>query len=174
MAPPATHERDRVDELVEWWCATHPDVDPDVKQLGIRLRRAAHAHERILRRELAASDTELWEFEVLISLYRADDHCRCAGDLQREAQLTSGAITNRVGILEQRGWVRRDTNPADRRQVLVSLTDDGLARAKELLAIKTSTDAALFGRLDPDLRRRLIDGLRALLGVLEEDGDTTG
>ncbi len=151
------HQRDQVDDLVDWWCTANPDFDPTIKQLGIRLRRAAHHHERVLRRELAASDTELWEFEVLISLFRADGHRRSAGDLQREAQLTSGAITNRVARLEARGWVRRDVDAADRRHVLVSLTDEGLARARQVLAI-----------LEPDVRRRLNDDLRTLLRVFDD------
>ena len=159
--------RDQVDDLVDFWCQAHPDVDPTTKQLGMRLRRAAAHHERILRQELASLDAEQWEFEVLLSLYRSPEHRRSAGDLLRESQVTSGAITNRVARLEERGWVRRDVDPSDRRQVLVSLTDAGLVRARELLAIKTQTDADLFGRLDELTRGRLNDDLRTLLVAIE-------
>lgn len=165
----ATQERsrDQVDELVDFWCQAHPDVDPTTKSLGMRLRRAAHHLERTVRQELAALDAEQWEVEVLLSLYRAVDHRRCAGALVKEAQVTSGAITNRVARLEQRGWVRRDVDPADRRQVIVSLTDDGVARARELLAIKTQADATVFGHLDEATKARLNDDLRTLLLGIE-------
>ncbi len=167
-------ERDQVDLIVDFWCRANPDIDPTIKQLGIRLRRAAHHLEQTLRRELAANDMEAWEFEVLLSLHRAEGHRRSAGDLLRESQVTSGAITNRVARLEERGWVRRDMDPTDRRQVLVSLTPAGLERALQLLSTKTQADAGVFGRLDERTRNRLNDDLRTLLVALEgpvKDGD---
>jgi DNA-binding MarR family transcriptional regulator len=166
--------RDEVDVIVEFMCRANPDVDPITKQLGIRLRRAAHHLERALRQELAANGMEMWELEVLLSLHRAEGHRRSAGDLLRESQVTSGAITNRVARLEERGWVRRDVDPSDRRQVLVTMTPAGLERAREVMATKTHADAGVFGRLDDQTRTRLNDDLRTLLIALEgavKDGD---
>jgi DNA-binding MarR family transcriptional regulator len=163
----ARPERDQVDVLADFWCLEIPNLDPRAKTLAIRLRRAAHHLERALRQELAANDIEMWEAEVLLALRRGADHCRSAGDLLRESQVTSGAITNRVARLEQRGWVRRDIDPADRRHVLVTLTPDGLARAEELLATKTQSEQALLGRLDRDAQDRLNNDLRVLLIALE-------
>jgi DNA-binding MarR family transcriptional regulator len=39
--------------------------------------------------------------------------------------ITSGAVTNRIDRLEQRGFVRRAKAPTDKRIVLVQLTDEG-------------------------------------------------
>jgi len=160
-------DRDQVDVLVEFWLQENPDLDARAKTLAVRLRRAAHHLERALRQELAASDIEMWEAEVLLALRRGADHCRSAGELLRESQVTSGAITNRVARLEQRGWVRRDIDPADRRHVLVTLTSEGLARADQFLATKTQSEQALLGRLDQDVQDRLNNDLRALLVALE-------
>jgi DNA-binding MarR family transcriptional regulator len=159
--------RDGVDVVVDFWLQENPDVDPRVKMLAIRLTRAAHHLQRALRHEMAASDIEMSEFEALLALRRGADHCRSAGDLLRESQVTSGAITNRVARLEERGWARRDVDPADRRHVLVSLTPEGLARADQLLAAKNQAEAALFGRLDRDTQDRLNNDLRTLLIALE-------
>jgi DNA-binding MarR family transcriptional regulator len=153
--------------FVDFWLQENPEVDPRVKMLAIRLRRVAHHLEKALRHELASSDIEVWEAEVLLALRRGADHCRSAGELLRETQVTSGAVTNRVARLEERGWVRRDVDPADRRQVLVTLTPEGLARADELLATKTQTEQAVFGRLDAATQGRLIDDLRTLLISIE-------
>jgi len=153
--------------VVDFWRQENPDLDTRIKMLAIRLRRAAHHLERALRQELAADGIEMWEFEVLLALRRSPDRCRSAGDLLRESQVTSGAITNRVARLEERGWVRRDMCPDDRRQVLVSLTPEGLARADELLAKKTQADQAVFGRLDRHAQDRLNTDLRTLLLALE-------
>jgi DNA-binding MarR family transcriptional regulator len=159
--------RDQADEIADYWCRENPAVDPVTKTLAIRLRRAAHHLERELRRELSQHDADMWEFEVLLSLRRSEGYCKSAGALVKEAQVTSGAITNRVAQLEQRGWVRRDFDPSDRRQVLVSLTDEGLRRANQLLATKTETEQRLFGAVDRDTIVRMSDDLRTLLVTLE-------
>lgn len=160
-------ERDRVDGVVAFWLQENPDFDPRVKTLAIRLRRAAHYLERALRHELAASGIDVWEFEVLLALRRCNENCCSAGDLLRESQVTSGAITNRLARLERRGWAHRDVDPTDRRQVLVTLTPEGFARADQLLATKTQTEEAVFGRLDRATQDRLNNDLRTLLIALE-------
>jgi DNA-binding MarR family transcriptional regulator len=155
--------RDQADEMADYWCRENPAIDPITKTLAIRLRRIAHHLERELRRELAAHDTDMWEFEVLLSLRRSEGHSKSAGTLGKESEVTSGAITNRVAQLEQRGWVRRDFDPSDRRQVLVTLTEEGLRRSNELIATKTETEQRLFGQVDPATIARLSSDLRTLL-----------
>jgi DNA-binding MarR family transcriptional regulator len=46
-----------------------------------------------------------------------------AGDLATATGLSPGAITTLVDRLESEGFVRRVTDPADRRRVLIELTD---------------------------------------------------
>lgn len=156
-----------MDVVVDFLLRENPDLDPRVKSLAIRLRRAAHHLEKALRRELAEIDMEMWELEILLSLRRAPDHCLNAGDLLRESQVTSGAITNRIDRLAQRGWVRRSVDPEDRRHVLVTLTSEGLAQADRLLFTKMQAEQAVFGRLGDEAQDRLNNDLRALLLVLE-------
>lgn len=160
-------DRDRVDAVVDFWCQENPELDARLKMLAIRVRRASHHLEKVVRQELASLGIEVWEFEVLLALRRGTNCCRSAGDLLRESQVTSGAITNRVDQLEKKGWVRRDVCPTDRRQVLVSLTPEGKARADELLAMKVQAEEAVFGRLDERTQDRLNEDLRTLLITLE-------
>lgn len=160
--------------LVEFWMQESPGLDPLVKMLAIRLRRAAHYLEKALRHELAAIDIDPWELDVLLALRRGSGNCRSAGDLLRESNVTSGAITNRVARLEERGWARRDVDPADRRHVLVSLTPEGLARADQLLATKTQSEQRVFGVLDRQTQERLSNDLRRLLLELEGPAEASG
>ena len=102
-----------------------------------------------------------------MALRRGADHCLSAGELLKESQVTSGAITNRIARLEERGWARRDVDPSDRRHVLVTLTPEGVARADELLATKTQADQAVLGLLTPQVQERLNNDLRALLIAIE-------
>jgi DNA-binding MarR family transcriptional regulator len=164
-------ERDEIDEIVEFWHQENPDLDVTAKTLAMRLRRASQHLERAVRTNLAAAGVdEYWEIEVLLALLRAPGHRRSAGELQRESQVTSGAITNRVGRLESRGWVTREVDPVDRRQVLVSLTSEGLKQANHVVATKNESERQIFSGMDRVLLERLTNELRTLLASIESPG----
>ena len=166
--PMATEpERDQVDALLDAWKKQNPDVDVPAKALTIRLRRVTHHVEREVRRELAEHGIELWEFEMLLALRRSPAYRLLAGALQRYSQVTSGAITNRIGRLEEQGWVRREVDPRDRRQVFVTLTDSGLDRAQKIFDTKILAEHRLLEGVDPAVTDRLTDDLRTLLIAIE-------
>ena len=171
--------RDEADEIVDFWHKENPDLDVTAKTLAIRLRRASQHLERAVRTNLAANGVdEYWEIEVLMSLLRAPDHRRSAGELQREGWVTSGAITNRVGRMERRGWVTREVDPADRRQVLVSLTEDGLMQALHVITTKNESEKQIFSNLERGFLERVTSDLRILLASMEappvEEHDEAG
>lgn len=159
--------RDRADVLVDLLGQQTSGVDAATKKLGIRLRRIANHLERELRRELAAQGIEVWELEVLMALERAAGQRLSAGALLRGSQVTAGAISNRISRLESRGWVRREVDSADRRQVLVTLTPSGRQRADCILALKTTTEQRLLGHADPAAIERMSEDLRGLLLAIE-------
>ncbi|GHF39895.1 DNA-binding MarR family transcriptional regulator [Amycolatopsis bartoniae] len=159
--------RDRVDILMDE-IPEHSEAESTAKALAFRLRRVAHRLETELRRELAAFGIELWELELLGALKRAGPPYRLsAGALLDSMRVTSGGVTKRVAGLERKGWVRRETDPDDRRQILVGLTETGLSRAKEVFGTKTQTETRLLSALSPAAQRRLNDDLRRLLVALE-------
>ena len=159
--------RDRVDVIVDQWREQFPDLDISLKTLAIRLRRIAHHIEREVQRDLAAHGIGMWEFEVLLALRRAPNRQLSAGELVRRCQVTSGAITNRIGRLAERGWVTRAVDPDDRRQVIVSLTEAGLERATQILDTKILAEERLFGGLAASTVERMNTDLRALLVSIE-------
>jgi DNA-binding MarR family transcriptional regulator len=161
---------DEVDELVDFWRHENPDLDVVTKGIAVRLRRTTHLLERFLRHELGEHGVEMWAVEMLLALRRAPGYSSSAGRLMRESQVTSGAITNRLGRLESHGWVRRDVDPTDRRQVLVTLTDDGLVQADRILTAKTLTEQRFFGGVDRTLVERMNDDLRTLMASLDPAG----
>ena len=57
-----------------------------------------------------------------------------AGRLAREAGLSTGAVTTVIDRLERAGLARRVSDAADRRRVLVELTDEARAATGELYA----------------------------------------
>jgi DNA-binding MarR family transcriptional regulator len=159
--------RDRVDVIVDQWHEQIPDLDVARKTLAIRLRRIAHHIEREVQRELDAHGIGIWEFEVLLALRRAPNRQLSAGELVRRCQVTSGAITNRIGRMAERGWVTRAVDPDDRRHVIVSLTEAGLARATQILDTKILAEERLLGGLDASTVERMTADLRALLVSIE-------
>jgi DNA-binding MarR family transcriptional regulator len=159
--------RDRADVLVDLLCKESGDVDAATKKLGIRLRRIANHLERELRRELAADGIEAWELEGLLALHSAPGQRLSAGALLRGSQVTAGAISNRIARMEAKGWVNREVDPADRRQVLVTLTASGTARLERVLAVNTTAEQRLFGGVDGTTIERLSQDLRTLLLAIE-------
>lgn len=76
-----------------------------------------------------------------------------AGQLAVEAGLTTGAITAVIDRLEQRGFVRRVADPADRRRVLVEVTEEQHEAALRLYWPLQDLAAEWIGaRSDDDLR----------------------
>jgi DNA-binding MarR family transcriptional regulator len=55
-----------------------------------------------------------------------------AGEIARQTGLTSGAVTALLDRLERAGWVRRLRDDADRRRILVELTDKAVQGAAEV------------------------------------------
>jgi DNA-binding MarR family transcriptional regulator len=163
--------RDRADVLVDLLISgSGSGLGTDcaeMRKLGIRLRRLASHLEREIRRELAAHGIEVWELEVLLALRRAPDFTLSAGALLRGSQVTAGAISNRLARLEASGLIRRDADPADRRQTLVTLTPDGVRRADCITEVHLTAEERLLGRADPDTIHRLSADLRTLLLTIE-------
>ena len=154
--------------LLEWIRETGNQEDLTTKAVVQRLRQTARYVDGALSRSLAAARVDLWEFEALTSLLRArPDSSLTMGQLAHGARLTSGAITNRIGRLEERGLVVREIAPADRRQIRVTLTAAGRARCEEVIEHNNAAEHALFDAVDPRLLRRVADDLRALLAALE-------
>jgi DNA-binding MarR family transcriptional regulator len=163
--------RDQVDLFVDHWCRANPAIDVAAKSVAIRLHRISHHLDREMRRELAPFEMEPWEFEMLLALLRSPGHRLSAGALLRASQVTSGAISNRLTRLEERGWVERGIDVRDRRHVLVSLTPGGEQRAEQLLATKTESEQRLLSRLDRPTLERMSADLRSLLVSLEGPAD---
>jgi DNA-binding MarR family transcriptional regulator len=67
------------------------------------------------------------DLRVLGILARSGDGSARMGDLADAVESMPSRLTKRVRSLEERGLVRRETSPTDRRGVMAVLTDDGRA-----------------------------------------------
>ena len=82
---------------------------------------------------------------------------------------SSGGMTQILDRLERAGLVARTPDPADRRKVLVALTDDGMRTADAANATYAAERERLLADLSPDEVQRLDDAIHRLLEVLTAD-----
>lgn len=99
--------------------------------------------------------------------------------LYHNGRSTIGQVAAAVGVslataselvdrLVDDGWLAREVNPADRRQVLVWLTPKAIAISDKIHDMRRAQMAAAFEQLAPEDRPVFVRGLRALVDVLQE------
>ncbi|SHL15439.1 DNA-binding transcriptional regulator, MarR family [Pseudonocardia thermophila] len=66
-------------------------------------------------------------YQILVMLSEAPDRTLRMGELADRTLSSHSRISHAVSRLEERGWVRRETCPGDRRRTFCTLTDEGLA-----------------------------------------------
>ncbi|MCW2877802.1 MAG: MarR family transcriptional regulator [Sphaerisporangium sp.] len=155
---------DSLDRVLEQWRAERPDID--ARPMGVvgRIQRASRLLERGLSKHFAAYDLQLWEFDILATLLRSGAPYRLtAGTLSRASMITSGAMTNRIQRLVAKGLVNRETDPANLRSVLITLTDRGRELVGQALSDHVDNEARLLDSLSPDDQEHLAGLLRKLL-----------
>jgi DNA-binding MarR family transcriptional regulator len=109
-------------------------------------------------------------YDVLATLRRSGPPYELtAGMLVRRTMVTTGAITNRIDRLAERGLVQREADADDRRKVLVRLTATGLALVDEVAAAHMDVEREILGGLSPRQRADLADLLRIPLLTLGDD-----
>jgi DNA-binding MarR family transcriptional regulator len=71
-------------------------------------------------------------------------------------------VSRSVAALEERRWLERETDAADRRIERLSLTPAGRRVYSEIVPAAKAFEAELLGRLNPRQREALLAGLAAL------------
>ncbi|HEY6935047.1 MAG TPA: MarR family transcriptional regulator [Marmoricola sp.] len=157
-------QRDEVDELVEAWHRERSDLDLSPVEVFSRISRLSRHLDLARRQAFTAHRIEPWEFDVLAALRRAGKPYQLTpGRLIRETLVTSGTMTNRVDRLAARGLVRRSPDPADRRGVLVGLTQEGRRTVDAAFEELLNRERALLEALTEADRARLAAQLKTLM-----------
>ncbi|WP_255378346.1 MarR family transcriptional regulator [Quadrisphaera sp. DSM 44207] len=155
--------------MVAAWHRERPDLDVSPLLVLSRISRLAHHLDRARGAAFAASGLETWEFDVLAALRRAGaPHELSPSALSAQTLVTSGTMTNRIDRLAARELVERHPDPADRRGVLVRLTDAGAQRVDAAMADLLVRERAALAPLAPAAAQVLAEQLRALLAPFED------
>jgi DNA-binding MarR family transcriptional regulator len=165
--PVVTDEQDHVDR----WLAEHElpgAVDPEVEGIVDRINGLRRRFHRMLDETLAEFGLSDGEWKALTHLQLdGPPHRKSVGQLARWADLSSGAMTNRIDRLEEAGLVRRVPDPDDRRGVLVELTDAGRKAWEESVSAQAAKEAVVAAALNRGEKRRLNALLRRLMREFE-------
>lgn len=162
--PEATEACDACDAHVEWAVKEWPDIDPDVEAIVTRVSAVDRYFDRSAVDSLEAVGLAHGELKVLLRLRRER---RAHGDIARELLVSTGTMTNRLDKLEDAGLVRRLPDPADRRGVLVELTEAGRETLDRYVHAQAKRERQMVDGLSDTEKRELGGLLRKLLTSLE-------
>ena len=156
-------QSDEVDRIVDAWSRERPDLDFSPLQVLSRVGRLSRHVDRARKAAFAASDLELWEFDVLSALRRAGAPYRLSPKaLLQQTLVSSGTMTNRIDRLVERELVTRDADPHDGRGILVSMTETGRERVDAAIRLLLVAESELLDRLPKADQERLSALLRKL------------
>jgi len=170
----ARQQYDAVDGIVAQWNAVRPDIDSSPIAIVGRVSRLSRLIDRRLAVSFARFDLEDWMYDVMATLRRSGAPYQLnAGDLMRQSMVTTGAITNRIDRLEQRGLVERAAS-SDRRKVIVRLTKLGLDTVDSVVGAHLDTEREILGSLSPRQQGDFANLLRTLLVDLGDHSPVAG
>jgi DNA-binding MarR family transcriptional regulator len=161
---------DPIMEHVRWAVATWPQIDPEVEGLVERVGTIHRYLQAASRASLGQAGLTKEEWKVLMALH---DSVRSHGWLCRDLNVSTGAMTNRLDKLEERGLIQRARDPRDRRGVLLELTPDGHARLEEYIDTGSARERDLLAVLTVSEKQTVNRLLSKLLVSLQaKDAET--
>lgn len=165
-------EHDAVDNYLAQWAVERPDLD--VRTMGVmgRLSRFNAIVRADLQRFMNQFGLEPWEFDVLATLRRAGGAGPLtSGHLAAQTMVGSAAMTNRVDRLVGRDLIDRETNPQNRRQLLISLTPQGRQLVDEVVAHHVENQRTMLQALNEREQETLARLLRKFLLSQDDRAD---
>jgi DNA-binding MarR family transcriptional regulator len=153
--------------------AEKPDPDEPVRWLDAGEQRVWRSFLEASRLLFDALDRELQAdagmphayYEILVRLSETADRTMRMSELADSLSSSRSRLSHAVARLEERGWVRRQADPADRRGQWAILTDAGFAALvaaapghvgavrRQLFDPLTPEDVAALGRISDAVRR---------------------
>ena len=161
-------QRDHIDRFLESIREELPDLDLTVEGIVDRINGLSRRIKRMMDETLTERDLTWGEWKVLGLLRRSQGQRRSPGYLAVHAELSSGAMTNRLDNLEKQGLIRRLPDPNDRRGVIVELTVAGGKAYEESTAAQAAKEGLIASALNAKEKDELNNLLRRLMLVAEQ------
>ncbi|WP_405877353.1 MarR family transcriptional regulator [Streptomyces sp. NBC_01136] len=159
---------DSVDRHVAVWSTELDWMDPVKEEIFVRLAILARLATQARRDTLDCGGLQHWQFKVLLMLRRlGPPYAASPSQLADMLGLTRGALSARLGPLEEAGLITRTHDSADRRRVEVRLTEAGYAAFEQHAVSEDKGENALLAVLSAAEKRTLADLLRKLVVAAE-------
>lgn len=117
--------QDQVDQILQQWKNTKPDLDCSAMGMVGRLRRVDNSWKQQLDIVFKQQQMSSIEFDILATL-RRNQIALTPTQLYKTLMLSSGAMSTRIEMLVQRGLIERVSSAQDRRSCKVMLTERGI------------------------------------------------
>jgi len=164
-------QQDSVDRHVEHWKREIPELDPQVEGAITRMQMLLRHLKQVRQATLAAHGLEDYEYATLHFLGGCGpDHRATPSEIATWQQMSPSGITGRLDALEKRGFIRRLPSPADRRKVIVELTEEGRQAWLGTFDPQTNEEAKVLAALDPDEQEQFNGMLRRMMQVVDQPG----
>jgi DNA-binding MarR family transcriptional regulator len=160
-------EQDHIDRFL----AEHdlPGVELEVEGIVDRINGLRRRFHTMAEETLGEQGLSEGEWKVISTLrLKEPPYRRSAGQLARRSDLSTGAMTNRLDKLEERGFIRRLPDPDDRRGVLVELTKAGERAWEKALGAQAAKESLIAGALTRAEQSQLNALLRRLMREFEQ------
>ena len=136
--------------------------DTDNIAIPALMRWARGTYARAIATQLAAAGFDDLPRNGAFVLGGMANRGSAAADMVRGLGVSKQAASQLIDTLVLRGYLRRETNPADRRRMLIDLTERGREAAAAVAAGIVTVDGRLADRISPDELHGLRQGLLAL------------
>ena len=161
--------QDLIDDLISQWKTERPELDPTPMGVVGRVLRLATYLERRVGNTLKPFGLTVGGFDILATLRRSGSpYAMTPTELMEAVMLSSGAMTNRIDRLEQKGLVERQHSHSDRRSLKVHLTRMGRAVVDEAVAARLIEAEDALSGLKARERKQLAGLLRVMLQGLDQ------
>ena len=119
---------------------------------------------RVERLGLGGTETVLSDIQLAALAALARHDSMTPGELAEHEKVQPPSMTRVIAVLEERGLVRREPHATDRRQVILTVTDDGRDLVQRVRRRREAWLAQRLQELTPDERQIL----RAAAPILEK------
>ena len=148
--------------------AEYPDGDPTSTEAYATLCRVGDVLLSELEQHVEATFGVKQMVATALAVIDGADEPLTPSEIGDRILLPSASITSTLDNLERRGWVRRIPNPADRRSLLIEITDEGRATADQLLPGIRQLERRALDVLTPRERTQLLGMLGKVLARAAE------
>jgi DNA-binding MarR family transcriptional regulator len=163
----AEQERDWVDQHVDRWRSTFKGFDPEVEGALVRIGAINRHVKRANAAAFQALGVEPSEYDTLHTLLiQPEPQETTPAQLAEACHVTRAAMTSRLDRLAEQGYVTRETDPLDRRRVIVRPTAAGREVWTKALELAVVSEKQAFSALGPKEMRELNTLLRKVVRSL--------